>query len=332
VNFFSGSQLAVAIEDLANRELSQAELVLSERIIDQICEHLPYRRVDVPRRLINGFMRGSTAIKDEQLSDEIQGLLRQVDLKQDPLLLVSIIKNALDRERKDLHIRRTQKSAVRQVLRAIKDDLENTPTTKPEMVSSFIRSQQELLSKEIKDAGAVYTWADDVLSLYFDLFADLDKSITHATFNPKGIVSRPAANNYGNAWMRFIKDHLSELFETAATSKPLMSSAYMDSSFGSSFNLNRSSHVSEPRSQEVIRVAIENTGQGAIKFEKKWSSKSEAREGLTAFFALLTTLVDPNERIDLVEISIESTNGVSLSLQEVTADKIKNTLNKLLSA
>ena len=332
MNFFSGSQLAVAIEDLANRELSQAELILSERIIDQICEHLPYRRVDVPRRLINGFMRGSTAIKDEQLAEEIQGLLRQVDLKQDSLLLVSIIKNSLDRERKDLHIRRTQKSAVRQVLRAIKDDLENTPTTKPEMVSSFVRSQQELLSKEIKDAGAVYTWADDVLSLYLDLFANLDKSLSHAVFNPKGIVSRPAANNYGNGWMRFIKDHLSELYETAVTSKPLFSSVFVDSAFGSDFNLNRTNYNQSPKQTESIRVVVENSGQGAVKFEKTWSSKSEAKAGMNAFFALLTTLVDPNERIDLVEISIESTNGVSLSLQEVTQDKIKETLDKLLSA
>jgi hypothetical protein len=41
--------------------------------------------------------------------------------------------------------------------------------------------------------------------------------------------------------------------------------------------------------------------------------------------------VDPKERIDLVEISIESTNGISLSLQEVTQGKIKETLDKLLS-
>jgi hypothetical protein len=79
-------------------------------------------------------------------------------------------------------------------------------------------------------------------------------------------------------------------------------------------------------------VRIENSGQGAVKFEKTWSSKAEAKAGMNSFFALLTTLVDPNERIDLVEISIESTNGVSLSLQEVTQDKIKETLDKVLSA
>jgi hypothetical protein len=132
--------------------------------------------------------------------------------------------------------------------------------------------------------------------------------------------------------MRFVKEHMTQLYEKAQVSKPIATTSLMESAFGSDFNLNRTNYNQPPKQTESIRVAIENSGQGAIKFEKTWSSKSEAKEGLAAFFALLTTLVDPNERIDLVEISIESTNGVSLSLQEVTADKIKDTLNKLLSA
>ena len=332
MNFFSGSQLAAAIEDLATLELTQAELILSERIVAQLCSHLPLHSEEIPKKLINGFMRGSTAFNDEQIADEIYRLQRQSTDRQDPMLIVGIIKNSLERERKEIHIRRTQKSAVRQILRAVKDDLENTVTTKPSMVSSFMRSQQDLLTQEIASSEATYIWADRVLELYTDLFVDVNNSLTDTNFKPKGIVSRLAANNYGNAWMRFVKEHMTQLYEKAQVSKPIATTSLMESAFGSDFNLNRTNYNQPPKQGESIRVVIENSGQGAVKFEKTWSSKSDAKAGMNAFFALLTTLVDPNERLDLVEISIESTNGISLSLQEVTQDKIKETLDKLLSA
>ncbi len=328
MNFFSGSQLAVAIEDLANQELLISEEKLADRLVREITAHLPLKEDEVPRKLINGFMRGSTSFNDEQLAEELSRLQRTLDDHQDPMLIVAVVKNAIDRERKDIHIKRTQKSAVRQILRAVKDDLELVETNRPGMIASFIRTRDDLLVIDLHNDSQIFDWANQVQRLFEDLFVSDDKFSPSKSFKPKGIVTRLAANNYANSWTRFIQERTSQIFELAQTSKPLMTQSFVESSFA--YNLKRDTSFRQPRS-ESIKVRIENSGQGAVKFEKTWSSKSEAKDGMSAFFSLLTTLVDPNERIDLVEISIESTNGISLSLQEVTQGKIKETLDKLLS-
>ena len=112
------------------------------------------------------------------------------------------------------------------------------------------------------------------------------------------------------------------LYGRAQSSKALNTS----SSFINSQSSNSSRNLNLPASsisQESIRVLIEMEGEGAIKFEKFWSNRDDARAGLSSFYSVLTTLVDPNERIDFVEISIESTNGVSLALRDVTQSKIE---------
>lgn len=329
MNFFSGSQLAVAIEDLANQELLNSEEMLADRLVREITTHLPLKEDEVPRKLINGFMRGSTSFNNEQLSEELSRLQRTINDQQDPMLIVAVVKNAIDRERRDIHIKRTQKSAVRQILRAVKDDLELVETTRPGMIDSFMRTKDDLLITEIHNDIQIFDWANQVQRLFEGLFVSDDSFSPSKSFKPKGIVTRLAANNYVNSWTRFIQERTSQIFELAQVSKPLMTQSFVESAFSS--NIYKTGSMRLPKS-ESIKVRIENSGQGAVKFEKTWSSKSEAKAGMNAFFALLTTLVDPNERIDLVEISIESTNGVSLSLQEVTQDKIKETLDKVLSA
>jgi hypothetical protein len=107
-----------------------------------------------------------------------------------------------------------------------------------------------------------------------------------------------------------------------------MTQSFFDDNYSS--NTFKENSLSLP-APESVRVRIENSGQGAIKFEKTWSSKAQARQELKAFLSLLNTLIDASERIDLVEISIESNNGISLSLQEITQSKIEETLNKLIS-
>lgn len=328
MNIIFGSQLAVAIEDLADLELLQSEVSLGERISREVAANLPLRAEYVPRKLINGFMRGSTTIKDEQLADEIAILQRKLNDRQDPMLIVAILKNALESERKDIHIKRTQKSAVRQILRALKEDIDSVNTTRPGMSTSFVKTQEGLLLEDIGDLGHFYDWATRVQSLFEDLFVDFDNTIGSSSFKPKGIVSRLAANNYGNSWIRFIKERTNQIFELAATSKPLMTQSFFDSSYSS--NTVEKSALSLP-APELVRVRIENSGQGAIKFEKTWASRAQARQELKAFLSLLNTLIDASERIDLVEISIESNNGISLSLQEITQSKTEETLNKLLS-
>ena len=329
MNFFSGSQLAVAIEDLANQELLDSEEILANRLVREIAVHLPLEEHEVPRKLVNGFMRGSTSINDVQLGQWIREHKGTSDDAQDPMLIVALIKGAVERERKDIHIKRTQKSAVRQILRALKEDLNSVRTTRTGMNASFVKTQQDLLLENVSDLVGIFDWAMRVQRLYEDLFVDYENSETTNSIKPKGIVSRLAASNYGNSWTKFLKDRINQVSELAVTSKPLMTQSFVESSFA--YDLKQDATFRKPIS-ESIKVRIENSGQGAVKFEKTWSSKSEAKAGVNAFFALLSTLVDPNERIDLVEISIESTNGVSLSLQEVTQAKIKETLDKVLSA
>jgi hypothetical protein len=328
VEFFSGSQLAVAIEDIANQELLDSEEILGDRIANEVITHLPIRLEDVPRKLINGFMRGSTSFKDEQLADEIAILQRKLEDRQDPMLIVAIVKNAIGPQRKDIHIKRTQKSAVRQILRALKEELETVPTVRSGTTQSFVNTQKDLLQEDIVNEGKIVDWASRVQKLYVDLFVDSENVSTNSSFKPKGIISKLAAGNYENSWMRFIKEHLQSIYKMALVSRPLLSHSMLESEFTSMLNLER---PRKPALSETIRVRIENSGQGAIKFEKTWSSKSEARQDLKAFLSLLNSLVDSNERVDSFEVSIESTNGVVISLQEVYQSKIAETLNQVLA-
>lgn len=324
MTFFSGSQLAVAIEDLANRELLESEEILGDRITRELCTHLPVRAEDVPRKLINGFMRGSTTIKDEQLADEIAILQRKLDDRQDPMLVVALVKHSIDRERKDIHIKRTQKSAVRQILRAVKDDLDLVEITRTTMVGSFKRTKDDLLSIEIHSESQIFDWADQVQRLYEDLFVSEDKSSPTNSFKPRGIVSRLAASNYSNSWFRFIKERSHQIFELAPISKPLMTQSVVENSL--SYKLLREPTLRIP-SPESVRVSITNGGQGIF---QTWTSKAEARKELPSFISLLSTLVDGDDAIESVEISIAATNEINISLKAVTQSKIEKTLSKLL--
>lgn len=328
MNFFSGSHLAVAIEDLANQELLESEEILADLIVREISKLLPLRQEDVPRKLINGFMRGSTTIKDEQLSFEIANLQRKLDDRQDPILLVAAVKNSVEHNRKDIHIKRTQKSAVRQILRALKEDLNSVATTKSGTSASFVKTQQDLLAENITDQGLLFDWAMRTQRLYEDLFVDYENSETTNSFRPKGIVSRLAASNYGNSWNRFIKEQKNQIYENATTGRPLMANSMIEPSYSS--NVIRSRPLRAANS-ESIKVRIEKNGQNAIKFEKSWTGKPQARKDLRAFLSLLSTLLDEHELIDLAEISTDSDNGFSISLKEVTQMKIKDTLSKVLA-
>lgn len=334
MNFFSGSQLAVAIEDLANQQLLESEDVLAERIVQELTTALPIHAGNIPKKLINGFMRGSTSFKEDQLAYEISLLGAKLGLTigdlNDALSIVTHIKYSLERERKDIHIRRTQKSAIKQVLRFLKEDLDDTNPLEPFDLQEFKRKQQDLLELQISDPGEIYFWADHVLHMYHGVFVDFGGPSGHSNRKQKNKISESAATNYSNAWMRFIENNSRLLCEKAQISKPLPQHFSNISNYQkpqeTSFDMVQTFNASQ-----TIRVLIENSGQGAIKFEKTWASKSEARKDLKAFLSLLNTLVDSNERIDLFEVSIESTNGISLTLHEVFQPKIEETLNQVLA-
>ncbi len=325
VNFFSGSQLAVAIEDLASQELFDSEDILGDRIAREISKLLPLRTEDVPRKLINGFMRGSTTIKDDLLAREFIILQSSLNDRQDPMLLVSIVKNEVQRERKDIHIKRTQKSAVRQILRALKEDINSVSTTRPGMEASFVKTQQELLLQDIRQQDQLIDWAMRTQRLYEDLFVDYENTDSSSSFKPKGIVSRLAASNYGNSWMKFINEHAHQILAIAPTSKPLMSNSMIESTFRPDMF---SSIHPRNNSSESIRVSIRNGGQGIL---QTWASKAEARKELPSFISLLSTLVDADNEIESVEISLAATNEININLKGVTQSKVEQTLTKLLS-
>ena len=334
MNFFSGSQLAVAIEDLANQQLLESEDVLAERIVQELTTALPIHAGNIPKKMINGFMRGSTSFKEDQLADELMLLQRRTGLTNgdlnDALSMVTHIKYSLERERKDIHIKRTQKSAIKQVLRFLKDDLHESPGMNLVSLSDYIRTQQELLEQRFSDSNEIEYWSAHVLHMFNGIFVDHSDSSESNLRKPKNQISQKAAINYSNAWNRFMDSNRRELFERAPSSKPLPQHFSNVSSYQkpqeTSFDM-----IQNFSTSQTIRVLIENSGQSPIKFEKTWSSKSEARKELKAFLALLNTLVDSKERIDLFEVSIESTNGISLTLQEVFQPKIEETLNQVLA-
>jgi len=334
MNFFSGSQLAVAIEDLANQQLLESEEILAERIIQEITFALPFRAEDIPKKLINGFMRGSTSFKEDQLAGELTLLERKLGITlgdfNDALSIVTHIKFSLERERKDIHIRRTQKSAIKQVLRYLKEDLEQTSQMRSFDLETFVTNQSKLLEQDFSELMEIESWAAHVLHMFHGVYVDFDEQDSSPSSRPKNKISQAAAMNYSNAWNRFIDANSRQLFELAQQSKPLPQHFSSDTNFQVSSKkiINSSINLS---SRQAIRVLIENTGSGAIKFEKTWASKSEARKELKAFLSLLNTLVDSKERIDLFEVSIESTNGISLTLQEVFQSKIEETLSHLLA-
>lgn len=334
MNFFSGSQLAVAIEVLATQQLLESEDVMAERIIQEITSTLPLQAQDIPKKLINGFMRGSTSFKEDQLADELMLLQRRMGVNigdlNDALSMVTHIKYSLERERKDIHIKRTQKSAIKQVLRFLKEDLEALGITSGQYIFDFIPQQQELLTKQFTDQNEIEYWAAQVLHMYHGVFVDHGDPGAQSSSKPKNKISQAAAMNYSNAWNRFMDANERQLFEKSQGSKPLPQHFSNISNYQkpqeTSFDM-----VQTFNAPQTIRVLIENSGQGAIKFEKTWASKSEARKDLKAFLSLLNTLVDSSERIDLFEVSIESTNGISLTLQEVFQPKIEETLNQVLA-
>ncbi len=325
MNFFSGSQLAVAIEDLASQELFNSEDILGDRIAREISKLLPLRTEDVPRKLINGFMRGSTTIKDDLLAREIIILQSSLNDRQDPMLLVSIVKNEVQRERKDIHIKRTQKSAVRQILRALKEDINSVSTTRPGMEASFVKTQQELLLQDIRQQDQLIDWAMRTQRLYEDLFVDYENTDSSSSFKPKGIVSRLAASNYGNSWMKFIRERADQILAIAPTSKPLMSNSMIESTFSPEIY---SALYPGPVSSESIKVAVTNGPQGLF---QTWTSKAEARKELSSFLSLVNTLVDADNEIESVEITFAAGNSMNMILKGATQEKIKQTLTQLLS-
>jgi sugar/nucleoside kinase (ribokinase family) len=77
----SGMKIAAAIDDLATNDLENAEQELADQLADKIAETFGVSHELIPKRLINGMMRGSTSLKLDQIVDErLENLISESDV------------------------------------------------------------------------------------------------------------------------------------------------------------------------------------------------------------------------------------------------------------
>jgi hypothetical protein len=208
----SGIKIAAAIDDLATNGLENAEQALADQLADEIAETFGVSHELIPKRLINGMMRGSTSLKLDQIVDEIHRMQGRINDDRDAESLATQILNSVERQRRDIHRQRTARSAVRQVLRALSSEALRSPSFEEWNSSSLIRMQSELQDQSINSPQEIFEWGALVLRLYYDLFVEQGKQDSSLIRKPKGQVSQGAAKNYASAWNRFIDENASEIY------------------------------------------------------------------------------------------------------------------------
>jgi hypothetical protein len=157
-------------------------------------------------------MRGSTSLKIEQIVDEFHRLQGRLNDDRDAEKLATEILNRVEKERRNIHRQRIQRSAVRQVLRALTSDALRSPSLETWNSASNTRVQAEILDFQVADAAQIFNWAEAVLKLYYDFFVETESRDSSNTRKLKGMVSQGAAKNYSSAWNRFIDENYSEIF------------------------------------------------------------------------------------------------------------------------
>ena len=361
----SGTKMAAAIDDLATNDLENAEEAMAEQLAEEISETFGVDPESVPQRLINGMMRGSTSLKLDQIVEEIHRMQGRINDGRDAEALATRILNNVERQRKDIHRQRIQRSAIRQVLRALSSDSMRSPGIEEWNSSSIYRMQSELNEREIRGPHEVYDWASAVLRLYYDIFVETGERDSSLTRKSRGLVSQGAAKNYSSAWTRFIEENESVIFSHAEQSyisldqsvkKP--KSEYMQTI---SSNLQRMSMEPPSFEQDVfterevlnrlemsppvapvvqeklepvsVTITEHKNGEKPKRIEQNWPSRENALQGLTKFFIVVESYVPNNARIDQVEISM-TVNGQTetLTLEEIDPAGLKSMLQALLTA
>jgi hypothetical protein len=357
-------KMAVAIDDLATNNLENAEQEMAEQLAEEISETFEVDPETVPQRLINGMMRGSTQLKMDQIVEEIHRMQGRINDGRDAESLATRILNNVERQRKDIHRQRIQRSAIRQVLRALSSDSLRSPGIEEWNSSSIFRMQSELTEREIQDPSEIYNWASAVLRLYYDIFVETGERDSSITRNSKSQVSQGAAKNYSSAWIRFIEENEQYIFSHAQNSrlsenpsqksKPdfdntlSISNNLMSMSPPSyireeplakevpmSYEMNRAPKPASKKDSDNISVAVTElkSGEKPKRREMTWPSKASALQGLEKFFIVIENLVPNNARLDLVEISM-TVNGATetLTLEEIDPAGLKAMLEALLTA
>ena len=361
----SGTKMAAAIDDLATNDLENAEEAMAEQLAEEISETFGVDPEQVPQRLINGMMRGSTSLKLDQIVEEIHRMQGRINDGRDAEALATRILNSVERQRKDIHRQRIQRSAIRQVLRALSSDSMRSPGIEEWNSSSIYRMQSELNEREIRGPHEVYDWASAVLRLYYDIFVETGERDSSLTRKSRGLVSQGAAKNYSSAWTRFIEENESVIYSHAEQSyisldqsvkKP--KSEYMQTissniqkmsmeppSFEQDVFMERKvlnrlemSPPTAPVVQEKLEpvsvtITEHKNGEKPKRIEQNWPSRENALQGLTKFFIVVQSYVPNNARIDQVEISM-TVNGQTetLTLEEIDPAGLKSMLEALLTA
>ena len=361
----SGTKMAAAIDDLATNDLENAEEAMAEQLAEEISETFGVDPESVPQRLINGMMRGSTSLKLDQIVEEIHRMQGRINDGRDAEALATLILNSVETQRKDIHRQRIQRSAIRQVLRALSSDSMRSPGIEEWNSSSIYRMQSELNEREIRGPHEVYDWASAVLRLYYDIFVETGERDSSLTRKSRGLVSQGAAKNYSSAWTRFIEENESVIYSHAEQSyistdqsvkKPR--SEYMQTissnvqkmsmeppSFAQDAYMTRElpdrlemSPPAAPVVQEKLEpvsvtITEHKNGEKPKRIEQNWPSRKNALQGLTKFFLVVESFVPNNARIDQVEISM-TVNGQTetLTLEEIDPAGLKSMLQALLTA
>jgi len=361
----SGTKMAAAIDDLATNDLENAEEAMAEQLAEEISETFGVDPESVPQRLINGMMRGSTSLKLDQIVEEIHRMQGRINDGRDAEALATRILNNVERQRKDIHRQRIQRSAIRQVLRALSSDSMRSPGIEEWNSSSIYRMQSELNEREIRGPHEVYEWASAVLRLYYDIFVETGERDSSLTRKSRGLVSQGAAKNYSSAWTRFIEENESVIFSHAeqsyiSTDQSVKNpkSEYMQTissniqkmsmeppSFAQDAYMAREvpdrlemSPPVAPVAQEKLEpvsvtITEHKNGEKPKRIEQNWPSRENALQGLTKFFIVVESYVPNNARIDQVEISM-TVNGQTetLTLEEIDPAGLKSMLQALLTA
>ena len=361
----SGTKMAAAIDDLATNDLENAEEAMAEQLAEEISETFGVDPESVPQRLINGMMRGSTSLKLDQIVEEIHRMQGRINDGRDAEALATNILNSVERQRKDIHRQRIQRSAIRQVLRALSSESMRSPGIEEWNSSSIYRAQSELNGREIRGPHEVYDWASAVLRLYYDIFVEAGERDSSLTRKSRGLVSQGAAKNYSSAWTRFVEENESVIFSHAEQSRisteqiPNKSKSHYSEPISFSNNIMSMAppsyadekpvtkqapdkyEMSKPVAPDIkeklepISVVIteHKDGEKPQRIEQNWPSRENALQGLTKFFIVLESFVPNNARIDQAEISM-TVNGQTetLTLHEIDAAGLKSMLQALLTA
>jgi hypothetical protein len=325
--FFTGRQLAVAIEDLAKDALTYSEENVENAVIDQLLDFFPMRREDFPRRLVNGLMRGSTSINREQIVEDIQRIQRNLNNDLDPWQIMERILLNIEVDRKEVHIARTQKSAVRQILRALNEVLELVPTVPQHNIESFVNTQDRLNNEQMSTENELRHWADRVVSLYADLFVSQDQSENSSFKRPKGIVTKGAARNYVSVWSRFIEANYKDLVKRSPNVDISTTSSKLSNSISNLLMIS-SDNLDELKSK--VTVEVHKLGPNTFDFSKTWNSKELAKKGLSEFIETINAILAQNERIDYAVVEISGEDETVAKIGEITTKKLETFIKSLL--